>query len=328
MIVFTCVNKESEDAAIIWAASLKDSLSRGKGGVKTYMFHTPDVDTTRFVDFNVVCVTIDGWEDPTSPSTEEILVKVLDLMIARDFTDRVLYTSTDVLWQGPVDELLDAPHTKDIWLAARNDNVFYDDKRNAKFYPHYDSRYKQKNKINPDGYFNGDVLFILLAGLQQAVIRKRFRTLEEYCTTRRSMYGNSVEDCFNQLAGEYINLFDRFNAFAEDVLDLDFGELLAIRKKLNEAILINFRGVHKPWRETVSDDLPELAGSQYPFDVYLSCCETYVTYITKSYMDKVRANAKRYSMLSEWHSDILSKSSTLKDKLVKFKDDIKAQTNA
>lgn len=322
MIVFTCVNKESEDAAVIWAASLKAALGKGGGGIQTYMFHTPDVDTSRFLDFNVYSVSIG---DMPNLSRKEILVKVLDMMVERKFTDRVFYSDTDVLWMNHMDELKGAPLNEKVWLAARNDNVFYDDKRNRKFYPHYDTDFDRKLSINPDGYLNSDVLYMLLDGLRGAVRRKGYKKLEDFYLAMKDKHGHSVEDCFNLICGEYVNLFDRYNAFAEDVLDLDFGEMLGRRNSIHSAHLINFRGVHKPWREVDDIALPELAGAQYPMNTYLACCEAHITYITKPFLEKVRANAKRYSLINDWDKNVLAKSGPLKDKLTKFKEELKKQ---
>jgi len=322
MIVFTCVNKESEDAAVIWAASLKRALGKGKGGIKTYMFHTPDVDTSRFLDFNVFSVAIGDMPNLTR---KEILVKVLDMMVERNFADRVLYTDTDVLFQGALDELHKAPLNDRVWLAARNDNVGYDNKRNRKFYPHYDTEFNRKLSIKPDGYLNSDVLYLKLDGFNKAVRRKGVSKLEDFYLAQKAKNEYSVEDCFNLICGEYVNLPDQFNTFAEDVLDLDFGEMLGRRSDLRRSCIVNFRGVHKPWRETSEFDLPEIAGAQYPHDTYLSRVEAHITYVSKPFLEAVRANAKRYSLINDWDKNVLAKAGPLKQKLAEFKEKLKKE---
>ena len=89
--------------------------------------------------------------------------------------------------------------------------------------------------------------------------------------------------------------------------------------------LINFRGIHKPWRECSDFDLPELAGAQYPYDFYLAACEMFRTYISTDFLEKVRANAKRYSLINDWDREILAKSGPLKKKLAEFKEQLKNQ---
>lgn len=322
MIVFTCVNKESEDAAVIWAASLSKALKGGNGGVKTYMFHTPDVNVSRFTDFNVFCVSIG---DMSNLTRKEVLVKVLDMMHERSFGEKVFYTDTDVLWQNHLDELKSAPLNGKVWLAARNDLVFYDQERNKKFYPHYDPEFERKLMIHPDGYLNSDVLYIFLEGMYTALRSKGFTSMDEFYQQCKAKNNYSVEDCFNLIAGEYVNLFDRYNAFAEDVFELDFGEMLGRRADIRNSHLINFRGIHKPWRECSDFDLPELAGAQYPYDFYLAACEMFRTYITTDFLEKVRANAKRYSLINDWDREILAKSGPLKKKLAEFKEQLKNQ---
>ena len=66
-------------------------------------------------------------------------LRVLDMMMEREFSDVVVYTRMLMSYsRRPLDELAGCPMTENIWMAARNDNVFFDCKRNGKFYKDYD----------------------------------------------------------------------------------------------------------------------------------------------------------------------------------------------
>lgn len=317
MIVFTCVNKENEDAAVMWAATLKHILEKGPGGILTYMFHTPDVNTTRFSDFNVHCISVGEMGDRDN---KEMLLRVLDMMKARNFGERVMYTDTHVLFQGQLAELSECPLDTKIWLSARNEYVGFDDDRNKKFYPMYDEDFQRKQMIAPLGYFNSDVMLMLLPGLHVTMRSKGIESLEAYHEKNRDEKGWSAEDTLNSLISEYVNLFDRFNCFAEEVFNLDFGEMLRRREDIKRSAIVNFRGVHKPWRPTVEGDMPELAGTMYPHHHYLEAATMFRTYLTKDFFEAIRANAKRYRMIQDWERDVLDNSRPLKEKLTKFKE--------
>ena len=320
MIVFTCVDKESEDAAVIWAASLQQQLLKGTGGVRTFIFHTADVDVSRFTDFSAFCVSVGNME---GQSKQEMLIRVLDMMHSRGFEDHVMYAHTDVLWQGDVEEIRNCPLDSKLWLAARNEHVYFDSKRNQKFYPMYDEDYQRKSTIAPMGYFNSDVMMLLISGLYRAVKRAGYASLEELYLAKKMSKGWSPTDTLNSLITEYINLFDRYNAFTEEYFELDFGEMLSRRMEIKLSKLVNFVGVHKPWRETSDFDLPELAGAMYPFHHYLQACDIYRTYITKDFYERVKANVHRYRMIVDWERDVLDAARPLKEKLEKFNDDLK-----
>ena len=319
MVVFTCVTKQDEDAAVIWAASLARALATGKGGVLTYIFHTPDVNTSRFSDFNVNSIAVNV---PADTPTEEMYVHVLDMMIERKFADKVFYATVDSLWNGNMDELLNCPLNDRVWLAARAEYVYFDNERNSKFYEHYDPKFWERRTLGSQQFFSDDVMLIQLKGLQQSIRRKGNSTLVEYMKVSKHVKGHSVQYMFNTLLEEYVNLFDRYNAFSETYINLDFGELLGRRADIRNSKVINFRGIDKPWREVTDFDLPELSGSQYPYDLYLAACSANRTYLTKDFFEKVKANAKRYSMMSMWEGNVLPASRRLKDKLTKFKEDL------
>lgn len=319
MIIFTCVTKADEDAAVVWASSLTKALSTGKGGVQTYIFHTPDVNTSRFMDFHVTCVAVGV---PNNTKRDEMYLHVLDMMIKRKFSDRVLYSTVDMLWRANLDELVNCPLDTSMWLAARNEYVAFDCKRNQKFYENADPKYWGRKFIGKLGYFCDDMMLIQLDGLEQALKRQRSGTLVEYYTLAKSIRQHSPQDAMNVLIEEYVNLFDRYNCFAEEYFDLDFGEMLQRRKDIYNAKAINFRNDDKPWRETTDFDLPKLSGSQYPFELYSEACDEVLTYLTKDFYRRVKANARRYRMITDWDKKVLAVAGPLKAKLEQFKKDL------
>jgi hypothetical protein len=319
MIIFTCITKADEDAAVIWASSLSNALASGKGGVRTFMFHTPDVNTSRFMDFHVNCISVGV---PNTIERDEMYIHVLDMMIERSFGDIVMYSTVDMLWRSDVDELANCPLTDSVWLAARNEYVAYDSKRNQKFYENYDAKFISRKLIGTLGYFCDDVMLIKLSGLQKAIKRGRSETLVEYYAMAKDIRQHSPQDAMNCLIDEYVNLFDRYNCFAEEYFDLDFGEMLQRRGEIRNSKAINFRNDNKPWRDTQDFDLPMLSGSQYPFDLYLEACENVLTYITKDFLIKVRENARRYRMVKDWDKEVLAVAGPLKARLEQFRKDL------
>lgn len=325
MKVFTCINATMVDAAVVWAHSLQKVAKMGKETIEPYIFHTPDVDPHRFSDLGVSTVNI-GFGPELSGKYSRVIMegmtmrlRVLDMMMEREFSDTVIYTDADVLFQRPLDELAGCPMTENVWIAARNDNVFFDCKRNGKFYKDYDTYHDHKKQFS-DTYFNSGILIIHLKGLQKAVARKKFDSLMDYYMANRESYIFPDQDCLNSLVTEYNLLFDRYNAFAELGMRMDFGDILARRDALSAAHIVHYCGTHKPWSQVPDGSLPTLHGTQYPFEDYLAACEEIITYLTPAFVKAVRGNVKANSLMIQWQQQVRGVAGPLKVRLTEAKE--------
>lgn len=327
MIVFTCINGAMVNPAIIWASTLQKVRKLTQTEIKPMIFHTPDVDISRFAEFDVQCVAVShDIDNSTAFGMAEthgmtMRLRVLDLMQERGF-DHVLYTDADVMFQHGLDELLQCPILSEkLWIAAREDYVYHDDKRLAKHYAIHDPMYHHRMTFN-EHYFNSGVMLLSVKGLFRELKRRGYTRLMDMYTANHERFQFPDQDLLNDLCTEKINLFDRYNAFAELNLRLDFGDVLGRKHVIHDAAIVHFAGRLKPWTE---HDMPTIVGAQYPLHNYLAACREVVTHLDFKWYRAVKENAEKYNYFNNWLYGPMQQLNALKQKLADFGEELDKQ---
>lgn len=320
MIVFTCINAKMVNPAIIWASTLRKVRQLTQTEIKPMIFHTPDVDVSRFSDLDVQLVAVkhdvsnSSGFDLTDTHGMTMRLRVLDLMQERGFKE-VFYTDADVMFQHSLDEILTCPILDErLWIAAREDYVYHDDKRLSKHYALDSDAHFHRMQFN-EHYFNSGVMLLNVPGLMREVKRRGHTTLMEMYEANHERYSFPDQDLLNELCQEKINLFDRYNAFAELNLQLDFGDVLGRKHAIYAANIVHFAGRLKPWTK---HDMPNIVGAQYPLHTYLDECREVVTYLDFGWYQAVKENAEKYAYFNDWLYGPMRKLNELKDKLTEL----------
>lgn len=298
MIIFTCIDDKNVNIANVWLHSFfkhhKDSI------LKPVIYITDNVDPGRFKHFDVELRLVscsegcEGgrgfFEDSVQNAMTEMLHALDDLTERGE--ERVLYFDADVMFQGDVSLLADIPLSKDCWLAGRSDFVYGHDEIKMTKYAAIDFAYNHRITLN-ENYFNSGALVLHLEGLRNRVKSKGCQTLVEYYETNKGRYIFPDQDCLNELADNFFNLPDTYNAFQDLMLDPTLPECLVRRDELAEAKVVHFIGETKPWHWKDFDG--RLV--QVPVRRYMALVEECKNIVTEEFYGKVKANTLR---LTDW----------------------------
>jgi len=312
--VFTIIDSTMVDQAVVWATSFKRRTSVGNA----FIFHTPDVDTSRFYDMGVNLIRVDAGRN----MRKYPLLTVLDMMVKRNFGDKVLYVAPYSLFTGSLEHLTTCPLSIDTWLCARATHAYHGDKRNGSFYRTRDPLYAYYKSIASDGYFNTDVLYLKLGGVVKALKAKGVSGFLGYLAIHGEGYRFPESDTLNSICGDRLSLKKRYNMFAENTLRLDFGDVVKARRDMSNASIVTYGKGFKPWDEPSELGTPTTLSSQYAVVQYANALKGISTYLSTSFRTAVATQQKIHELIDVWDTEIRPSVVGLRRKLVEFRAEI------
>lgn len=320
MIIFTCINKGAQNPAIVWANTLKEQVDLSKD--KIYIFHTGDVDVWRFNHLPVNLVRVEhnntegGCFNEENTNGMTMRLRVLDMMIERQFSEKVWYFDSDFLFMKPLTELENCPLTDQAFLAARNDHVRWDDPRIKEHYVMEDAQYKHKKALHSD-YFNSGAMGIFLPALQRRLQHFGYEKLMDFYEAKLDNYIFPDQDCLNELVDEYVLLPDHFNTLPELQFKIDFGDIMRRLRESYNSHAAHFCGRIKPWTE---HGLPNQSLQQLPLDLYVEEVRKVRSFVDIDWYRAVMANGEKYAFLFDWMNKTHKPTGVVASKFDKMKE--------
>ncbi len=299
-ILFSCINEDAVDQALIWLQSLKmsyDEFPQNKM-FAVDLWCTAEVEQDPFKrlfpEVNLRLIkTVDVVENGMAPKSNlegmSLRLQALDIYhLENPDGIQLLYTDTDLIINGDISSLAKPPFKDDQWLAACSDFPHLGEMPFTAAYPELMDDWERRMSINKR-YFNSGVMIILTTGLYKELARWGLSSLVDFFEKYRDMCYFPDQDAMNKLAQNYLEMPRGFNAFPEyhihSVLPID--KLMYHRQRLVNANVIHFLGMAKPWKKA---RMANRVSIQLPYEVYWKYMTPIISYLSPKVVDGVRHN--------------------------------------
>ena len=298
-ILFSCINQNAVDQALVWLQSYKMSLDKfpQNSVYQLELWCTPDVETDVFKHFPEVKLRyLTGIPVHSNGMTATVHMEGMVLRLqALDIYHQLfpegiqlVYMDTDLVVNGDISGLSKPPMGPDQWLAACSDFSHLGENPFDSAYAELIGDWDRRMSINKR-YFNSGVMVIRTAGLYKELSRYRHDSLCSFYDTYKEMCYFPDQDALNKLAQNYLEMPRIYNAFPEyhihSVLPIDL--LIQHRKRLADASVIHFLGMAKPWRKA---RMVNRISIQLPYEVYWKYVSPIASHLSPELVEGVRHN--------------------------------------
>lgn len=299
-ILFSCINEDAVDQALIWLQSLKmsyDKFPQNKA-FTVDLWCTAEVEQDPFkrlfpeVNLRLVKsvnVVENGLGSRSNLEGMSLRLQALDIYhLENPEGIQLLYTDTDLVINGDISSLANPPFKPDQWLAASSDFPHLGEMPFTAAYSELVVDWERRMSIN-ERYFNSGVMVIKTEGLYRELTKWGLTSLVDFFEKYRNMCYFPDQDALNKLAQNYLEMPRSFNAFPEyhihPVLPID--KLMHHRQRLVNAHVIHFLGMAKPWKKA---RMVNRVSIQLPYEVYWKYMSPIINYLSPKVVEGVQHN--------------------------------------
>lgn len=298
-ILFSCINNNAVDQALIWLQSFKMSLDKFPQNniYQIELWCTNDVETDVFKIFPDVKlryltgIPVHDTGMATVGHMEGMVLRLQALDLYHYMYPKgiqLVYMDTDLVVNGDISALSRAPMAEDQWLAACSDFTHLGESPFDNGYSELIGDWDRRMAINRR-YFNSGVMVIRTAGLYKELSRYSHSSLCGFYDTHKELCYFPDQDALNKLAQNYLEMPRVYNAFPEyhihSILPID--KLIFHRKRLTDASVIHFLGMAKPWRKA---RMVNRISIQLPYEVYWKYMVPIASHLSPEMVEGVQHN--------------------------------------